>query len=405
MKIGVYGGSFNPPHLGHLQAAREAVRYLKLDRLLLIPTGLPPHKQFAEGTPSNSDRLKMTELMGEQIALETGIEVQTLDVEMQRAGKSYTADTMRSLRKQYPADDFWLFVGTDMFLSFQNWYRPAEILSIAGLCAFARNQGDGGEVFQRQASDLQRIFPGCRIAVAALPEVVDISSTELREALQKKQGQQYLTAQIYGYILRKHLYGTICDLKRLTIEELRPVALSYLKAKRVAHVLGTEQTAVKLAEKYGADPRKASIAALLHDCTKRLSMEEQQALCKQYGIALDALEQKTLKLLHAKTGAAIAQDVFGVDDEIYQAIFWHTTGKADMTRLEKVIYLADYIEPTRDFPGVQELRQTVWEDLDRGLLKGLTMTVEEMEEMGNPIHQDTILACNFLRGKENEKKT
>ena len=177
-----------------------------------------------------------------------------------------------------------------------------------------------------------------------------------------------------------------------------------LKAKRCAHVLGTAATAVKLAEKYGVDVHRAEVAGLLHDCTKKLSMPEQLALCEKYGIALDELEKKALKLLHAKTGAALARDVFGVDDEIYNAILWHTTGKPDMTVLEKVIYLADFIEPTRDFPGVDALRRTVWEDLDRGLLMGLEMTVEEMEEMGNPIHVNTLAARDYLKGKTNEGK-
>ena len=182
----------------------------------------------------------------------------------------------------------------------------------------------------------------------------------------------------------------------LTPEELRPIALSYLKPKRMPHVLGTEQEAVRLAERYGADVTKARIAALLHDCTKKLDMDEQLALCKKYHIPLDELERKALKLLHSKTGAAIARDVFAVDDDVYNAILYHTTGKPDMTLLEKIIYLADYIEPTRDFPGVEALRRTVYEDLDRGLLMGLTMTIDEMEEMGNPVHHMTRDARDYL---------
>ena len=169
------------------------------------------------------------------------------------------------------------------------------------------------------------------------------------------------------------------------------------------HTMLVVDEAAKLRDE-AKNPAGLMLAALLHDCTKKLSMEEQLALCEQYGIALDALEKKALKLLHAKTGAALARDVFGVDDEIYNAILWHTTGKPDMTVLEKVIYLADFIEPTRDFPGVDALRRTVWEDLDRGLLMGLEMTVEEMEEMGNPIHVNTLAARDYLKGKTNEGK-
>ena len=123
------------------------------------------------------------------------------------------------------------------------------------------------------------------------------------------------------------------------------------------------------------------------------------ALCGQYGIVLDPLEQKALKLLHAKTGAAIARHVYGVDDAVYQAILYHTTGRAGMSLLEKILYLADYIEPSREFandPDVVRLRETVYEDLDRGLLLGLTMTIEEMEGMGNPVHHDTLDARDDL---------
>ena len=151
-----------------------------------------------------------------------------------------------------------------------------------------------------------------------------------------------------------------------------------------------------------ADVEKARFAALLHDATKRLSMAEQLALCEHYHIALDELEQHALKLLHAKTGAALARDVFGADDEVYNAILWHTTGKANMTVLEKVLYLADYIEPNRDFDGVDDLRKAVWEDLDRGLAMGLAMTVEEMKERGNPVHYNTLEALEYLRGHNHE---
>ncbi len=399
MKIGIYGGSFNPPHLGHMTAAIAASVCLKLDKLLLIPAGIPPHKVLSEGTPSERHRLAMTRLMGEQVALETGIEVEVSDMEMLREGKSYTADTVRELHEAYPGDELWLFMGTDMFLTFQAWHQPEEIVKYAGICAFGRTETDTEELFAVQRDYLAATFPGARITTMVLPNVVEISSTALRGAIPAGRGGRYLAPAVLGYILREHLYGTNLNLRRLKLQELRPVALSYLKAKRIAHVLGTEETAVKLAEKYGADVDKARVAALLHDCTKRLTMEEQLALCEKYGIALDELEQRALKLLHAKTGAALAREVFGADDEICNAILWHTTGRPDMTRLEKVIYLADFIEPSRSFPGVEALRRTVWQDLDQGLLMGLSMTIEEMEEMGNPVHHNTIEARDYLRGK------
>ena len=396
MKIGVYGGTFNPPHLGHVTAARAVFELLKLDLLLLVPDGQPPHKMLPPGSPSPEQRLEMTRLAGEQLGL--GERVRTLDLELKREGRSYTAETLRQLHQQYPEDELWLLLGTDMFLTLQAWREPGEILSLAGIAAFGRTEEDTEELFSVQRDYLYRTYPQARIFTLTIPGVVDVSSTELRTMLARGEGGNLLPPAVYGYILREGLYDTRADLKHLPLRTLRPVALSYLKHKRIPHVLGTEQEAIRLAERYGADVEKARVAALLHDCTKRLDMEEQLALCRQYGIRLDALEQQALKLLHAKTGAAIARDVFGVDDEIYRAIWWHTTGHAGMTLLEKIMYLADYIEPSRDFPGVDKLRAVCYKDLDEGLLMGLEMTIEEMTSMGNPVHHATIEARDALKG-------
>ena len=396
MKIGIYGGTYNPPHLGHVTAARAGFELLKLDKLLLIPAGIPPHKAMPVGSPTAEQRLEMTRLAGESLGLKDKVEI--LDLELHRQGKSYTSDTLAELKKQYPDDELWLLMGTDMFLTFHRWYQPDVILSCTGIAAFGRTEADTEELFAVQREYLQQTFPGCRLFTLTIPDVVEISSTELREKLEQGEGGAYLAPAVYGYILKEKLYNTNVDLKHLSLEQLRPVALSYLKHKRIPHVLGAEQEAIRLAEKYGADVEKARVAALLHDCTKKLLMEDQKALCTKYGIELDEMEQWALKLLHSKTGAAIARDVFGVDDEIYSAIFYHTTGKADMSLLEKVIYLADYIEPTRDFPGVEELRQACYEDLDKGLLLGLEMSIEEMKSMGNPVHPATLKARDWLKG-------
>ena len=396
MKIGIYGGTFNPPHLGHLTAARAVFELLNLDQLLLVPAGMPPHKELPAGSPTPEQRLEMSRLAGEQLGL--GDRVRTLDIEVYRQGKSFTADTLAQLKAQHPEDELWLLMGTDMFLTLQAWHEPGKILSLAGIAAFGRTEEDTEELFSAQREYLYQTYPQARLFTLTIPGVIDVSSTELREKLAKGEGASLLAPAVYGYILREGLYNTGADLKHLSLSQLRPVALSYLKHKRIPHVLGTEQEAIRLAERYGADVEKARRAALLHDCTKKLDMEEQLALCRRYGIQLDELEQKALKLLHSKTGAAIARDVFGVDDDIYSAIWYHTTGHAGMTKLEKIIYLADYIEPSRDFPGVDKLRKVCYEDLDRGLLMGLEMTIEEMTSMGNPVHHATIEARDALKG-------
>ena len=391
MNIGVYGGTFDPPHWGHITAARAAMEQLGLDKLVLIPDRVPPHKALPEGSASPEQRLEMAALA----TAELGKRAEVSDWELRRNGPSYTSDTLAELRREYPEDTLWLLMGSDMFLSLQTWHAPEEIMALARIAPFSREAEDESAAFAAQKVRLEREY-GAQICIVQNPEVRELSSTEVRAALAAGQGGDLLPPAVYGYVLREHLYGTTADLKHLTVDELRPIAMSYLKPKRMPHVLGTEQEAVRLVRRYGGDETQARIAALLHDCTKKLDMAQQLALCEKYGIMLDELEQKALKLLHSKTGAAIARDVFGVEDAVYDAILYHTTGKPDMTRLEKIIYLADYIEPTRDFPGVDVLRKTVYEDLDKGLLMGLTMTIQEMEEMGNPVHHLTRDARDYL---------
>lgn len=391
MNIGVYGGTFDPPHWGHITAARAAMEQLGLDKLVLIPDRVPPHKALPEGSASPEQRLEMATLA----AAELGKRAEVSDRELRRSGPSYTSDTLAALRREYPEDTLWLLMGSDMFLSLQTWHAPEEIMALARIAPFSREAEDESAAFAAQKARLEREY-GAQICIVQNPEVRELSSTEVRAALAAGRGSDLLPPAVYGYVLREHLYGTHKALTGLTPDELRPIAMSYLKPKRMPHVLGTEQEAVRLVRRYGGDETQARIAALLHDCTKKLDMAQQLALCERYGIMLDELEQRALKLLHSKTGAAIARDVFGVEDAVYDAILYHTTGKPDMTRLEKIIYLADYIEPTRDFPGVDELRKTVYEDMDKGLLMGLTMTIQEMEEMGNPVHHLTRDARDYL---------
>lgn len=397
MKIGIYGGTFNPPHLGHLQAARAVFELLKLDRLLLIPAGIPPHKGLPEHSPSADQRLEMTRLAGEQLGL--GSKVETLDLEIRREGKSYTSDTLAELRRRFPEDELWLLMGTDMFLSLHAWHEPGDIFAQAGIAAFGRTEEDTEELFSAQREMLYRSYPDARIFTLTIPGVIDVSSTELREKLARGEGNHLLAPAVYGYILREKLYGTQADLKHLSLSQLRAVSLSCLKHKRIPHVLGTEQTAIRLAERYGADVQKARVAAILHDCTKKLGLAEQLALCERFHVQLDEMERQEVKLLHAKTGAALAREIFGVDEEIEKAIWYHTTGHANMSLLEKVVYIADYIEPSRDFPGVDKLRKACDEDLDQGVLLGLENTIQQMEALGEKVHPATLAARDALKGQ------
>ena len=401
MKLGIYGGTFNPPHLGHLAAAQFALDALNLDRLEFVPAAAPPHKTLPEGGPSAEQRLEMVELAADGLLLPKKVSVSGM--ELHRPGKSYTADTLEQLQAADPEAELWLLMGTDMFLTLQNWREPEVITRLAGICTFARTQSDSGELLETQARYLQETL-GARTCVLQLPHIVDVSSTQLRELLAQGKGQAYLSPAVYGYIIRQGLYGVHYDLKQLPDRELRACSYSMIRAKRIAHVQGTEEEAVRLAQRWGADEEKARRGAILHDCTKYLTMEEQLQLCRKYGIVLDDLEQQAVKLLHAKTGACVARDVYGVSDDVYEAIFWHTTGKADMTLLEKILYIADYMEPNRDFPGVERLRTLAYQDLDQAVLAGCEMSIQEMKDRGLPVHPNTVRARDWLRSKSSGKE-
>ena len=395
MKIGIYGGTFDPPHLGHMEAARAAAAVLELDRLIFVPAKQPPHKQLSAQAAAPEQRLAMTRLMADGLLMPKVAEVS--DIELKREGKSYTSDTLREMKKRFPEDELWLLMGTDMFLTLQNWHEAEQIMAMASIAAFARTQSDSGEMMTIHGKYLSETY-GAKVCIIQLPQIREISSTQVRE---QKSGEG-LWKPVWGYILQNGLYGIDRDLQKLSDDDLRAVSYSMIRAKRIAHVQGAEQEAVCLARRWGADEEYARRAAILHDCTKYLMLDEQLAVCQRYGIALDDLERGAVKLLHSKTGAALARHVFGQPEEVCQAICWHTTGKPDMSLLEKILYIADYMEPTRDFEGVERLRELAYKDLDAAVLLGTEMSIEEMTQYGNPIHPNTLAARDYLKGEKKQ---
>ena len=391
-RIGIFGGSFNPPHLGHLLAVREFQKALSLDRVLLIPAATPPHKTLSANSPSARERFEMTVLAASQLPF-----AEVSDVELRREGASYTADTLEELHRSYPGDELFLLMGTDMFLSFDRWYQPERIASLATL-AVAHRSEDKTEKLQAQAAALESSFHARTIFVnnKFLPH----SSTSVRALLAFGAAEEYLDSAVFAYIQKNHLYFCGADLKNLPFDRLKEVSLCLHKPKRVAHVLGCSETAALLAEKFGADVTDARRAGILHDITKALNSQEQLNLCANYGMILTQFQRENPKLLHAKTGAAVAERIFGENPAVCEAICWHTTGKADMTTLEKIIYLADYMEPNRDFDGVEELRRRTYADLDDAMYHGLAMTAGQLRSRGSEIDEHTLSAMRFYEERK-----
>jgi nicotinate-nucleotide adenylyltransferase len=319
------------------------------------------------------------------------------DLELKREGPSYTYLTILELKEQYPQAELFFIMGSDMFLSFHTWKNPQIIMrnaSLAVLCRGDKNEKQGIEE-QKAALEAQ----GAKVVL--IPnEITAISSTDLRRMLVFDCADPYLPEGVDEYIRQNALYGVAKDYRQLPMEALEKTVISLLDPKRVSHVLGCRDTAIQLAKRWGADETDAARAALLHDITKALNGQLQLTLCREYGMILDDFSVMYPKTLHALTGSLVADRIFGENEAVVEAIRHHTTGKADMSLLEKIIYVADYMEPCRDFPGVEKLRELAYSDIDAALQLGLEMTLELLNKQGSEVSPASREALAWLNRKD-----
>lgn len=387
-RIGILGGSFNPPHIGHIRAAVNTAQALGLDRVLLIPAKEVPHKEASPSDPTPEQRLEML-----QIAVRPYDKLEVSDLELFREGKSYTWETIQALRERYPDGEFTLLLGSDMFRSFPEWKNAGDITKEVGLAAISRGDKHEEEYIREGAEALQS--QGVRVSVVHNP-VTEISSTQMRRLLAFGAGSEFLPEGVADYIRTKGLYHVNADWKNLPMEELEPIVIRLLNPNRVRHVLGCRDTAVRLAQRWGANVEDAARAGILHDITKALDGPLQLTLCEAYGKILDDFSRRYPKTLHALTGSLVAERIFGENEAVVSAICSHTTGKADMNMLEKIIYVADYMEPNRDFPGVEQLRYLADTDMTAALKLGLEMTLDHLADQRNEVSPASRDALDFL---------
>ncbi len=387
-RIGIFGGTFNPVHIGHIQAAKQALTALHLDRVLLIPDHIAPHKELPTSSPTPQQRLDML-----RIAVQDCPGLEISDIELRREGVSYTYLTIQELKQMYPHDQLVLLMGTDMFTSFDSWRNPEEILKNASLGVFCRGDKKEKQTIAAQKERVEAM--GAQVELAH-NDVIAISSTQMRRLLAFRCAGPFLPEGVLEYIREYRLYNTRAQWKNLPMEALEPIVLSLLNPNRVAHVLGCRDTAVALAKRWDADETDAARAGILHDITKAIDGPLQLTLCEAYGKILDDFSRKYPKTLHALTGSLVAERIFGENKAVVDAIAYHTTGKADMNLLEMIIYVADYMEPNRDFPGVETLRQLAFSDIQAALRLGLEMTMEHLKEQGSEVSPASREALAWL---------
>lgn len=400
-KIGIMGGTFNPIHNVHLSMAEEARTQYQLDEVRFMPSKNPPHKN-KQGIAADSHRKRMI-----QHAIQNYPYFSFSDLELKREGTTFTRDTLAYLTETCPEDQFYFILGGDSLASLESWKEPAYIFSHCHI--LAANRGDVSEDKITEWIHYYKEKYGADISEIQMPSQ-RISSEMIRSKLASGcDVSTYCPILVTQYIRFHGLYGCI----RLTQEEMEhpmkvadmyPCLSACLKPKRYIHTLGVAMTAANLAEVHGCDSTRAYTAGLLHDCAKYLTGKEQITACQSAGIPLSKIELENTALIHGKLGAYIARTKYGVQDkEILSAITWHTTGKPKMTLLEKIIYLADYMEPGRAMNckpySLTQIRGTSFENIDKALCMVLECSVKYLEKSGVPIDPQTMETYKYYRKK------
>ena len=386
MKIGIFGGTYNPVHLGHIWMARSVREELSLDRLYMVTAADPPHKPDPQRL-AGSVRHRMVD-----IALRNEEGIFPSDIELKREGKSFTVDTLAHFKGQYRGAELYLIVGGDMLENFREWREPERILSMAKLVAVGRP--DQARDMRAIADDITARFGGEVILSSFFGP--DISSTEVRRRMLEAIPVDTLVPRSVEHFLYENALYMPQE-----IVEIRARLSKVIRKRRLDHTMLTTCEAVKLAARYRVDAKKTRLAAILHDCIK-LPNKELLAYCDEHCCDISEEERKNPYLIHSRLGAVIAMEEYGVTDpEVLSAIRHHTLGCVGMSLMDKIIYVADKIEPGRDFEGVDEMREAAYEDINRAMLMVMQHSAEYTAASGRAVNPSTRSVMDYLISEVN----
>lgn len=395
-RIGIMGGTFNPVHNVHLVMAEEARRQFGLKKVLFMPSKNPPHKKKKQ-IASDEHRTRMI-----QHAIRDNPAFVFSDLELAREGVTYTKDTVAALKQMHPEDKLYFIAGGDSLASMEKWREPAYIFKHCRILVANRDETDHGQI-QKLIRRYEKNY-GAKVSEIHMP-LICISSEMIRKKLAEESSvAHYVPACVERYIKSNQLYGYTAPLfqKVPSETEITDYLAANLKPGRFLHTLGVAATAANLAAVHDTDPKEAFLAGLLHDCAKYLTGDELVQMCEQEGIPLSRIERENTVLIHGKLGAHFARTKYQVrNEEILSAICYHTTGRPAMGRLEKIIYLADFMEPGRKMEctphSLADIRKMCYTDLDRALLMVLECCVTHLKQSGAPIDPLTLHTYDYYR--------
>ena len=370
--IGIYGGAFDPPHSEHIKIVRELLREHSFEKIVIVPSCDPPHKTLLS---SFAIRKRMIEKAFQ------GLNIIIDSIEESFSGKAYSSEILPLLKSKYGEISF--IIGGDSLLAFSTWHLPQDILKVCPILVIPR----GEEEIKLLRSVALRFMTdwGGRIEVSEKIKGEDISSSEIRAAVELDADTPYLDPAVRAIIEEEKLYKDHSEM----VEKVK----SSLPEKRWDHTRKVVLTGLKMNAEIGLPREKVFVACLLHDCMKYAE--------KVY----DSVPKDTIgtKVLHAFNGAEEARFGYGIEDEdILNAVRYHTTGRAGMSPLEKLVYVADMIEPNRTFEGVEELRALTKKSLDLGFEACIRYSYANLALLGKPIYYLTVECYNYYcKGDEN----
>ncbi|MCL2500200.1 MAG: nicotinate-nucleotide adenylyltransferase [Defluviitaleaceae bacterium] len=385
--VAVFGGTFDPIHYGHLTVAEAVLAHFAPQRVLFMPCGQPPHKEGVNVTPAEH-RYQMTLLA---TCDHPGFDVSRM--ELDRPGASFTIDTARQLLAVCPAEvKIYFIIGADSLEQLLTWKDAEALLTLCRFIAVPR-PGFSSKQSKETVRKLNNKYKE-RIFLLDM-EKTDISGTEIRRRITEgKSVRSFIPRVVEDYARAHHLYR-----EPFSFDAVKKDLQKRLSPKRFVHTLGVIKEADALARHYGANVEKTRWAALLHDCAKEYSTDKKIALCKKWGIPLESANIAHIDLTHGPMGAESAKrDYYVNDPEILQAIRYHSTGHGAMTVLDKVIMLADFIEPYRDdYSPLTQMRKLAYTNMDKALRIGIKFTIKEEKQAKNPVHPISYEALKALK--------